>query len=499
MLRKIPIVAILTALLAIPCASIFADDYNCEKIVEAKQGTVVIEGDKVDNSRITGTKDYSISYNGVGAGVIVDSRGYIITNYHVIDGIRKILVKTSDKTQYVGQYISHDPVTDIALIKITPEKPLVPLSIGDSSKIQEFTPIAVIGHPFGYTYTIDAGRITGLERQVKVTNDLEYSNLIQISAAINPGNSGGPLLNTQGELIGINSALRQGSNLIAFTIPGDFVLEVGAELLNQYTSQYCYHGIRFKKININLIGTPAISKEDYKIAVVDSVDSGSPAEEAGIQNGDVLISANDILIERKLDFQRAFLELREKQSVKIVFERNGSRYETEMTLRSPRSRTGNIMVASTISPTRASNMNQPVAKSQSTEKSKTEIVAAEYMEYIWNTFGIRVQRVSQSEFNRKNPALSSPYQFEGAVYITDIKQNSIFYKEGLRQNDYLAALITKNDSWNITAPEDLVFIGKHWSPEEMGNMVKMYVVRNQELLYGDVPVTVANNQMKNMK
>ncbi|MDR1384584.1 MAG: trypsin-like peptidase domain-containing protein [Planctomycetaceae bacterium] len=492
MLREIPIIATLTILFTTPVISLFADDYNREKIFEARYGTVVIEGDKIDTSRGLGLKDYTISYNGVGAGVIIDPRGYIVTNYHVIDGIRKIQVKTFDGTQYQGQYICHDPVTDIALIKIIPNKPLEPIRIGDSSKVREMDLIAVIGHPFGYVYSVNRGDVSGMNREVLVTQSLKYTNLFQVTAAINPGNSGGPLLNTEGEMVGINSALRQGSMLIAFSIPGDFVMEVGAELVNQHTSQYCYHGIRFKKVDLNLIGTSAINTDDYKVVTVHSVDPGSPAEEAGIQSGDILISANDIPVERKLDFQRAFLELREKNSAKVVFERNGNRYETEITLRNPRSRSDNITIASA-TPGRANHINQPVAN-QPTKKSKAEILA----DYIWNTFGIRIQSVSQNELNHQNPRLvsNSTYDFWGAVLITEIKEDCLLYQSGLRVNDYFAGLITAKDQWNIRVPEDLKYIGEHWTPNEMGEVVQMLVVRNQEVLGGELKViATAKTQM----
>ncbi|MDR1493682.1 MAG: trypsin-like peptidase domain-containing protein [Planctomycetaceae bacterium] len=489
MLREYPIIATLTILFITPVISLFADDYNREKIYKARYGTVVIEGDKIDTSRGSGLKDYTISYNGVGAGIIIDPRGYIITNYHVIDGIRKIQVKTFDGAQYQGQYICHDPVTDIALIKITPNKPLEPIRIGDSSKVREMDLIAVIGHPFGYIYSVNRGDVSGVNREVLVTQSLKYTNLFQVTAAINPGNSGGPLLNTEGEMVGINSALRQGSMLIAFSIPGDFVMEVGAELVNQHTSQYCYHGIRFKKVDLNLIGTSAINIEDYKIVAINSVDSGSPAEEAGIQAGDIIISANDIPAERKLDFQRAFLELQEKNSVKIVFERSGRSYETEIKLRNPRSRNNHITIASSsTSLVRTTNsINQPVAN-QPTKKNKTEMILADY---IWNTFGIRIQPVSQDELNRQNPRLVSSYEFLGAVLITEIKNDCLFYRQGLRTNDYLAGIVTAKDQWNIMVPEDLKYIGEHWSPREMGDVVQMLVVRDQKLHEGNLPVMAA--------
>ena len=498
---------ILTIVVFVFCANTLqAEEVDKKKIKAARFSTVLINGDKVNTNPGIGNRDASISFNGVGAGVIVDSGGFIITNYHVIEGINKILVKTYDQQEYIGQYISHDPTTDIALIRITPLKTVEPISIGDSSVIDILDHIIVTGHPFGYDYTTSSGEISGLCREVPVKNDLKYFNLIQISAAINPGNSGGPLLNTQGEMIGLNSALRQDANLIAFAIPVDFVMEVGADLFHQYTSQYCYHGVRFKEIDVNLIGTPQINVSDYKVLAIASVDPDSPADEAGLSPGDVLVEANNLHLNRKLDFQRSLIDKKEGDAIHLVFDRNGTQYQADMVLRSSPSKT---RVTGRAGITGAANksmgQNQPANQAIASRPTATPFnVSREMMnsDLVWNTFGIRVTPVSQEDFQRKTPGMESPYVFEGAVEVTDVRPGGLFASLKIVKGDMLAAIITPKDPWNITRVSDLKYLAERWTSEEMGgNEVKIIIVRNQRLFEGNLPVPQNNlaNTSQNLR
>ena len=488
MFRKAAILA--TALIVICASRVPAEEVDTDKIEDACNSTVIINGDKVNPSVYDGIKESVISYNGVGAGVLIDSRGYILTNYHVIEGIRRIQVTTYDGREYIGQSVSHDLATDIALIKISPEVPLVPIAIGDSSKLRPLKPVVVVGHPFGYQYSRNSGEITGLYRQVPVKENLKYFNMIQISAGINPGNSGGPLLTTQGEMIGLNSALRQDANAIAFAIPVDFVMEVGAELLNQHTSQFCYHGIRFKEIDVNLIGTQNFHAEDYKILAIASIDPGSPAAEAELMPGDILVKANDLPLDRKLDLQRALIDKKEGDVIRLEFDRNGNPFQTEMTLRSPKSRNTRSPIANTAGKsTVTGQVTGQVTPNQQLLPSRNQ-TQEEPSEYVWNRFGLRVATVTKEEFQHRNAGMFSPYDFEGAVEVLDVKPGGTFASLKIQKGDLLAAIITPNDPWNITRVGDLKWLAERWTPAEMGcTEVQVIVVRNQKLFEGSIPVT----------
>ena len=147
----------------------------------------------------------------MGTGVVVDPRGYIVTNYHVVEGVRQINVTLASGEAHIARLVSHDPETDLAIIKI-PTKVAMPLiSIGRSDDLMVGEEVIAIGNAYGYEHTHTRGIISALHRTVKVTDSQYYRDLIQTDASINPGNSGGPLLNVDGQMIGINVAVRVGA------------------------------------------------------------------------------------------------------------------------------------------------------------------------------------------------------------------------------------------------------------------------------------------------
>ena len=158
--------------------------------------------------------------NGMGTGVVIDERGYIITNYHVVEGVRKIEVTLADEQTFTATLVSHDPDTDLAIIKINVGKKLPVITIGTSSDLMTGEPVIAVGNAYGYENTVTRGSVSALHRSVQVSEAQSYEDLIQTDASINPGNSGGPLLNIDGEMIGINVAVRAGAQGIGFAIPG---------------------------------------------------------------------------------------------------------------------------------------------------------------------------------------------------------------------------------------------------------------------------------------
>ena len=195
---------------------------------EARKAVVNLEGDRIEKIDMNNPNEIGKAFNGMGTGVLIDPRGYIVTNHHVIDGIRNIKVTTSDGKEHKGIPIARDPVADIAIIKINDKEPFSTIKIGSSADEDLFwaEDAYAIGNPYGYSFSASKGVISGLKRDVPVNEKLTYALAIQTSVPINPGNSGGPLLNNDGEMIGINAAIRQGSQCIAFAIPVDQVVEV---------------------------------------------------------------------------------------------------------------------------------------------------------------------------------------------------------------------------------------------------------------------------------
>jgi S1-C subfamily serine protease len=172
-----------------------------------------------------------------GSGIVIDDKGHILTNNHVIEGADKIEVKIGESDhQYTAKVVGTDPASDLALIQVeAPSKELDPLTLGDSSKMEVGDPVVAIGNPFGLDRTVTSGIVSALQRQIQAPNGFSIDNVIQTDAAINPGNSGGPLINSSGEVIGINSQIETGGGNdgnvgIGFAIPINTAKEVIHEL-----------------------------------------------------------------------------------------------------------------------------------------------------------------------------------------------------------------------------------------------------------------------------
>ncbi len=270
---------------------------------------------------------------GAGSGSIIDRRGYILTNYHVIEDATEITVTLSNGHQYMARLIGVDPENDIAIIKIKPEEKLKPLKLGDSSSLQVGQKVFAIGNPFGLNSTLTTGIISALGRPLTTESGRVIENVIQTDAPINPGNSGGPLIDTDGEMIGINTAIftpSGGSVGIGFAIPINTAKELIPDL------------IRYGKVRrpwIGIVGIPLWDRlaEALKIPVsegilVSEVVPKSPAYYAGIRGGSipveisgtVLYLGGDIILEinhRKVtsmdDIKRALRHVKDGQMVDV--------------------------------------------------------------------------------------------------------------------------------------------------------------------------------------
>jgi serine protease Do len=223
----------------------------------------------------------------LGSGFIIDKRGFILTNNHVVEKTDKITVKLADDTEFDAKIIGRDPKTDLALIRIETERPLKPLPLGDSDKLEVGDWVVAIGNPFGLGNTVTAGIVSAKYRRIGAGS---YDNFIQTDASINPGNSGGPLLNTAGEVIGINSAIfsKSGGNIgIGFAIP----INMAKDLLPQLKEGKVVRGwlgVMIQEITPELKGK--LNLKDEKGALVADVTKDSPAHKAGIKRGDVIVS-----------------------------------------------------------------------------------------------------------------------------------------------------------------------------------------------------------------
>ncbi|MFT3865389.1 MAG: trypsin-like peptidase domain-containing protein [Solirubrobacterales bacterium] len=226
-----------------------------------------------------------------GSGIVLDDKGHILTNNHVIEGASKIEVKLgeSDK-EYTAEVVGTDPASDLALLKVeAPTSELTPLTLGDSSKAEVGDPVVAIGNPFGLDRTVTSGIVSALQRQIQAPNGFSIDNVIQTDAAINPGNSGGPLINAEGEVIGINSQIETGGSGsdgnvgIGFAIPINTAKEVIHELETKGSVEHAYLGIEGGTITAE--EAKALNLPVKEGVLIQSVEKGGPAAKAGVQGG----------------------------------------------------------------------------------------------------------------------------------------------------------------------------------------------------------------------
>lgn len=235
---------------------------------------------------------------GLGSGVIIDPNGLIVTNYHVIENADEIVVLLADKREFPGEIVGTDSKSDLALIRIKADNlPTIPW--GDSSKLQVGEYVLAIGSPFGFTQTVTMGIVSAIGRaDIGLTN---YEDFIQTDAAINPGNSGGAMVNVQGELVGINTAIftRSGGYMgIGFAIPSNMVHSVVGSLAEKGEVVRGWLGVAIQEVTASL--AQGFGLEEAKGVLISEVMSGSPAEKAGFNRGDVIVAfGNEAITDTK--------------------------------------------------------------------------------------------------------------------------------------------------------------------------------------------------------
>src|SRR6185437_13416723 len=241
------------------------------------------EPDGAENKRIA---------QSLGSGVIVDANGLIVTNHHVIAGMTSVKVALTDKREYEAKIVLDDPRTDLAVLKIKSDRPLPAIALGDSDAIEVGDFVIAIGDPFGVGQSVTQGIVSALARTDIGIND--YGFFIQTDAAINPGNSGGALVDTWGRLVGVNSAIysRSGGSMgIGFAIPVNMVKSVIATAKSGgHIVKRPYLGAKLQSVTRDLADSLGLDRPVG--AVVASVEPGSPAAEAGLASGDVIVAVD---------------------------------------------------------------------------------------------------------------------------------------------------------------------------------------------------------------
>jgi len=265
--------------------------------------------------------------HGAGSGVIISADGYILTNNHVVEGAKEVLVTLADKGEFKAQVVGKDPKTDLAVLKITADKPLPAAAMGDSEQLRVGDWVIAIGNPFGLNHTVTSGIVSAKGRVIGAG---PYDDFIQTDASINPGNSGGPLFNIKGELVGINTAIIPQGQGIGFAIPVNTAKPLIPQLVTRGRVIRGYLGVSIQSMTPEL--AEALNVKDSKGALVADVVPGSPADKGGIKRGDIIVSYDSKAVAGSHDLPPMVAATPVGQEVTVIVLRDGKEHRLPMTV-----------------------------------------------------------------------------------------------------------------------------------------------------------------------
>ena len=353
--------------------------------------------------------------NGMGTGIVLDPRGYILTNFHVVDDVHSLRVRLHDGTPHTARVLATDKEADLALIKIDPLRPLPVISFGTSSDLMVGESVIAIGNAYGYEHSVTDGRVSFKGRDVSLNKDMGYKGLIQTSAPINPGNSGGPLLNVLGEVVGVNVAIRAGAQNIGFALPVDFVIGRSSELLAGRRRSGVRHGLIVQD-HVSRDGVESVARRSV---IVESVESGSPAAAAGLKPGDHIEQVDEVTVVTSIDLERALLEKAAGAKVPFKITREKTTRDLELVLTSG--------------------------------VTSTKVSIAATSELVWRKLGVKLNTVGADSVAKANP------QLHGGLLVTDVAGGGAAAAAGIQKGDILVGL----HLWETLNPENVTFVLNH--------------------------------------
>lgn len=375
-------------------------------------------------------KDFtrSVPMKGRGSGFIVTKDGQILTNNHVVDGVDKITVSVlladGSKKTYSARILGSDPTYDLAVIKIDPDANLPVLELGDSDAVEVGEYVVAIGNPYGFEQTVTAGVISAKNRSVHA-QDVNFDDFLQTDAAINPGNSGGPLLNMDGKVIGINTAIIPYAQGMGFAIPVNKAKEVMSDLVSYGRVKRGWLGVSVRDITPQMAKAYGVEGTDG--AMVNDVFKGDPADKAGIRRGDVVVELNGTKIKNSSEFVQKVRTLAPNSTARLQVVRKGRKLNFSVKLgERPASADGRTTT--------------PTPNSQAEPKASNSEALKE--------FGINgVAQVNDSL--RRQYKIDSGS--EGLVVVEIDRESPAYYEEGVREGD----LIVELNGQEVKTPEDL--------------------------------------------
>lgn len=366
--------------------------------------------------------------SGMGTGVIVDERGFVVTNYHVIEEVSSIRATLVDGSTHTAEVIARDPETDLALLKIHPLGPLEVMPLGTSDDLMYGETVFAVGNAFGYEHTITQGIISELHRDVRLSERQAYYDLIQTDASINPGNSGGPLINMDGEMIGLNVAIRAGAQGIGFAIPVNKVKEVLAKLLGMPPVTSVRHGIEAAPL-----GPEAGAGLDVRV-----LEPGGPGALAGLSPGDRLLRIGPVEVQHVHDLERAMIGRGPGDRVPVHFVRGSQPLDVTMVL----------------------GPADPATESPA--------------DFVWRRLGARL---AAEEAGGALPKVSE--QLRGGLRIIEVSRQGLAAKAGIGAGDILVGL----HHWETLSIDNIVYVLNQSKSQQL-DTVRFFVVRDGKLHRG---------------
>jgi serine protease Do len=371
--------------------------------------------------------------NGMGTGIVLDPRGYVLTNFHVVDDVNSLQVRLHDGTGLTARVLATDKDADLALIKIDPPRPLPVIPFGTSADLMIGEPVIAIGNAYGYEHTVTDGRVSYKGRDVSLNKDMGYKGLIQTSAPINPGNSGGPLMNVLGELVGVNVAIRAGAQNIGFALPVDFVVGRAAEMIGARRRGGLRHGLVLK----DSAAREAAESPVRRAVSVELVEPNSPAAAAGFKPGDVVEQIDDVAVVTSIDLERGLIDRAAGSKVPVKVRRGGATTDLELVL-------------------------QAVVRVSLTAADVT-----------WQKLGLKLHPVGAEAVAKANP------QLRGGMLVVDVAAGGAAATAGIQKGDILVGL----DKWETINLDNVSFVLNH---KDFASLLplKFFVARDGKLRDG---------------
>jgi S1-C subfamily serine protease len=275
---------------------IFLSGIRKDNLMDAFSQMIIDAVDKTKNAVVKinvfkKAKDGKLRPAGAGSGFIFSSDGLVFTNSHVVEGADKVMVSLLNENEIEGFMIGKDPDTDLAILKVYTEGYTV-AKLGDAGNLKIGQFVIAIGNPYGYQHTVTTGVVSALGRTLRTQSGRLVDNVIQSDAALNPGNSGGPMINTDGEVIGVNTAIIQGAQGLSFSVDINTAKEIASQLISNGKVFKAYLGLMLQEVNINPKVKSHYNLSNHRGLFVTKIEPGSPASLSQLSEGDIIISFN---------------------------------------------------------------------------------------------------------------------------------------------------------------------------------------------------------------